>query len=145
MDPITQAAYIQQLWNDGDDNLMKLFFGKQKYFYNQLNREILRITSPFLFEEDEDNVVYGKRQFEDMSLYEIGKYDPEYEKELRDSAFDASRDSAGGYRCAGCGKTFANRIMLQVDHIIPLNKGGKTRSDNLQILCRFCNGEKGDK
>lgn len=145
MDPITQAAYIQQLWNDGDDNLMKLFFGKQKYFYNQLNREILRITSPFLFEEDEDNVVYGKRQFEDMSLYEIGKYDPEYEKELRDSAFDASRDSAGEYRCAGCGKTFANRIMLQVDHIIPLNKGGKTRSDNLQILCRFCNGEKGDK
>ncbi|MGN0606316.1 MAG: DEAD/DEAH box helicase family protein [Oscillospiraceae bacterium] len=145
MDPITQAAYIQQLWNDNDDNLLKLFFGKQKYFYNQLNREIMRITSPFLFEDDEDNVVYGKRQFEDMPLHEIGKYAPEYEKELRDSAFDSAKNSDGSYICAGCGRKFSNRIMLQVDHIIPMNKGGKTKSDNLQILCRYCNGEKGDK
>lgn len=144
MDPITQSAYIQQLWNDGDDNVLQLFFGRQKYFYNQLNREILRITSPYLFEEDDDNVIYGKKRFEDMPLYEIGKLKPEYEKELRDKAFESAKTLDGMYACACCKKKYPNRIMLQVDHIVPMNKGGKTVSDNLQILCRFCNGEKGD-
>ena len=45
--------------------------------------------------------------------------------------------------CAYCGKSIKYENM-QVDHIVPMNKGGKTVSDNLQILCRFCNGEKGD-
>ena len=145
MDPYTLTAYIQQLWNDGDDNVLRLFFGRQKYFYNQLNREILRITSPFLFEDDEDNVVYGKRKFENMSLYEIGKVAPEYEKLLRDGAFAKAKTSDGYYACACCGKKYPNRIMLQVDHINPLNKGGTTTPENLQILCRFCNAEKSDK
>lgn len=145
MDPIAQSEYISRLWNDGDDNVLRLFFGRQKYFYNQLNREILRITSPFLFEEDEDNVVYGKRQLEDMTLYEIGKINPEYEKKLRDKAFESAKTPDGMYACACCGKKYPNRIMLQVDHIVPMNKGGKTVPENLQILCRFCNGEKGDK
>ncbi len=145
MDPVTQSAYIQQLWNDGDDNVLRLFFGRQKYFYNQLNREILRITSPFLFEDDEDNVVYGKRQFENMTLYEIGRVDPNYEKTLRDTAFDKAKTSEGQYACANCGRKYPNRIMLQVDHITPMNKGGKTKPENLQILCRSCNAEKSDK
>ncbi len=145
MDPVTQSAYIQQLWNDGDDNVLRLYFGRQKYFYNQLNREILRITSPFLFEDDEDNVVYGKRQFEDMTLYEIGRVDPNYKKTLFDTAFDKAKTSDGQYTCANCGRKYPNRIMLQVDHIIPMNKGGKTKPENLQILCRSCNAKKSDK
>ena len=145
MDPVTQSAYIQQLWNDGDDNVLKLFFGRQKYFYNQLNREILRITSPFLFEDDEDNVVYGKRQYENMSLYEIGKVAPEYEKLLREGAFAKAKTPDGYYACACCGKKYTDRVLLQVDHIYPHNKGGKTTPENLQILCRFCNAEKSDK
>ena len=145
MDPVTQSAYIQQLWNDGDDNVLRLYFGRQKYFFDQISREILRITSPFLFEDDEDNVVYGKRQFENMSLYEIGKVAPEYEKLLRDGAFAKAKTSDGQYACACCGKKYPNRIMLQVDHINSLNKGGKTTPENLQILCRSCNAEKSDK
>lgn len=39
---------------------------------------------------------------------------------------------------------FAHRTM-EFDHIIPLNKGGKTTVDNLQILCRRCNRSKGGK
>lgn len=144
MDPITQSEYIQKLWNDGDDNILRLFFGRQKYFYNQLNREILRITSPYLFEEDDDNVVYGKRQLEDMPLYEIGRINPQYEKELRDKAFELAKTPDGMYACACCKKKYPNRIMLQVDHVVPMNKGGKTVPDNLKVLCRFCNGEKGD-
>ena len=144
MNTASQYAYIKQLWDEGDDNILRLFFGRRKYFTDQLNREILRIFDPECFEDDENNVVYGKRQLEDMPLYDIGKVAPEYEKRLRDGAFAKSRTTDEMYACAICGKKYPNRIMLQVDHIIPMNKGGKTKPDNLQILCHTCNGEKSD-
>ena len=139
-----KTEYVNKLWNDGDDNLLRLFFfGRLKYFYDQLDREIIRLTNPLIF-EDEDNVKYGKRSYEDMTLFEIRKVDPDYEKQLRDGAFEAARKTNGKYVCVCCKKDFNNQICLQVDHIIPMNKGGKTVPENLQILCRKCNGEKGD-
>ena len=82
---------------------------------------------------------------EDLPLYEIGKYKPELEKTLRDGAFEKSKDKDGYFCCALCGTKNRSKIYFQVDHIIPMNNGGKSVSDNLQILCRQCNGTKGDK
>lgn len=49
-----------------------------------------------------------------------------------------------GYRCRICGRgqTFN---CLEVDHIKPIAKGGKSTFNNLQTLCSRCNMEKGDK
>ena len=47
-------------------------------------------------------------------------------------------------RCAYCGCVLEYKDM-QVDHIIPMNAGGKSVAENLQILCRQCNGVKGDR
>ena len=80
-----------------------------------------------------------------MPLYEIGQVNPEKEKELRDGAFEKSRGKDGLYHCACCGTEDSFRIFFQVDHIVPMNKGGKSVPENLQILCRKCNGGKGDK
>lgn len=52
------------------------------------------------------------------------------------------KDSKG--RCALCGST-KNDTMLDVDHIIPHSKGGKTVYENLQVLCAKCNRSKRDK
>ncbi|MCM1130583.1 MAG: HNH endonuclease [Roseburia sp.] len=48
-----------------------------------------------------------------------------------------------GYRCCKCGKS--NRNDLEIDHIIPIAKGGKSVYENLQTLCHSCNVKKGDK
>lgn len=32
---------------------------------------------------------------------------------------------------------------LEIDHIIPLAKGGRNDIGNIQLLCRFCNRSKG--
>lgn len=45
------------------------------------------------------------------------------------------------YRCKNCG----DHHNLQVDHIIPVSAGGTADLDNLQTLCRVCNGLKGAK
>jgi ATP adenylyltransferase len=47
-------------------------------------------------------------------------------------------------RCALCGAT-RDETVLDVDHIIPRNKGGKTVYENLQVLCAKCNRSKQDK
>jgi HNH endonuclease len=46
-----------------------------------------------------------------------------------------------GARCRRC-RTAVN---LEVDHIIPVSKGGKTEEANLQTLCRRCNRRKWKK
>lgn len=45
---------------------------------------------------------------------------------------------AAGFRCQACGAS-ASVAELQVDHIIPVSKGGSNKRENLQALCRDCN------
>lgn len=139
-----RAEYVNSLWDSADDNMLRLFFGRKLYFLRQLDIECMKISHPGIY-EDEPNVKYGTRQLEDLPLYEIGEVSPELEKELRDGAFEKSRNAAGEYQCACCGTTDRSRVFFQVDHIVPMNKGGKSIPENLQILCRKCNGAKGDR
>ena len=46
-----------------------------------------------------------------------------------------------GYRCRMCGRRYSQG--LEIDHIIPIAKGGKSTYENLQTLCRSCNKKKG--
>lgn len=49
------------------------------------------------------------------------------------------------YTCQKCGKYMPDGVGLQIDHIIPIKKGGKTVPSNLQVLCSKCNGKKGPR
>ena len=46
-----------------------------------------------------------------------------------------------GGRCRRCRRA----IQLEMDHIVPVSKGGKTEESNLQTLCRRCNRAKARK
>lgn len=50
-----------------------------------------------------------------------------------------------GYCCKKCGVSMSQEphLLLEVDHIIPVSKGGMTCEDNLQTLCWKCNRSKG--
>ena len=51
------------------------------------------------------------------------------------------------YTCCKCGNSvYAEpNLLLEIDHIIPVSKGGLTQEDNLQTLCWKCNRNKGAK
>lgn len=51
------------------------------------------------------------------------------------------------YTCCKCGNSVYDEpnLLLEVDHIVPISKGGKTEASNLQTLCWRCNRAKGNK
>jgi 5-methylcytosine-specific restriction endonuclease McrA len=49
------------------------------------------------------------------------------------------------YKCMICGRTANDGIILHIDHIVPISKGGSEEIDNLQTLCNECNIGKLDK
>lgn len=51
------------------------------------------------------------------------------------SAFIKERD---GYRCVKCGRGHPQVRKLEVNHIIPIARGGRTVALNLHTLCDEC-------
>lgn len=51
------------------------------------------------------------------------------------------------YACKQCGVSIEKEphLLLEIDHIIPVSKGGLTTEENLQTLCWRCNRRKGAK
>lgn len=51
------------------------------------------------------------------------------------------------YTCQNCSASVADQslLLLEVDHITPVSKGGLTTVDNLQTLCWKCNRSKSNK
>jgi len=63
-------------------------------------------------------------------------------KKLRD--YIKNRDD---FTCCNCGNSSLKEpnLLLEIDHIIPIAKGGITEESNLQTLCWKCNRSKSDK
>lgn len=63
-------------------------------------------------------------------------------KKMRD--FIKRRDD---YTCCLCGNSIYDEpnLLLEIDHIVPISKGGLTEEKNLQTLCWKCNRSKNNK
>ena len=56
----------------------------------------------------------------------------------------AAKMEAQGFRCIYCPAALRT-VAYEVDHIIPLSRGGSDSADNIQCLCRRCNRRKHDR
>lgn len=63
----------------------------------------------------------------------------EQERRKMTSSLKESIKRRDGYRCKYCGRTEADGVSLEVDHIWPVSKWGRSEPDNLQTLCWDCN------
>lgn len=73
-----------------------------------------------------------------------------FAKEQRNLMTRKLRDSIkvrDNFTCCSCGNSIHKEpnLLLEIDHIIPVAKGGCTTESNLQTLCWKCNRSKSDK
>lgn len=50
-----------------------------------------------------------------------------------------------GLVCPRCGRHYPSPDDFEVDHIIPVARGGRNSVNNTQVVCRACNREKSDR
>lgn len=70
-----------------------------------------------------------------------------YQRALMNNQLRNSIKMRDNYTCQICGISTKDEphLLLEIDHIIPLSKGGRTTIKNLQTLCWRCNRKKGNK
>ena len=156
-----QCAYRQ-------DHKEEAIIYKKQYFQN--NKEEIAVKHRKYFEDNKEKIMENHRLYNSKHKEEITRYKREYyktetyKKQRRKSkavrrarereapnieGFDLNivleRD---GYRCQHCSKKTRpdyktnHSLYPNVDHIIPLSKGGDHTRKNTQCLCRQCNLEK---
>lgn len=135
--------YIQNLW-DEEGSLIPVYYTNQYFFKKLIDLELDKLDGDIEIAASEPQTEAELRNLEQFPLQKIIELYPKIGLELKENAYAAARNDDGCYACAGCGEVFPTRIYLQVDHIIPMAKGGLTVQENLQILCRACNMRKGD-
>ena len=69
------------------------------------------------------------------------------QRALMTSALREKIKQRDNYTCKKCGNNLEREpnLLLEIDHIMPVSKGGLTSEDNLQTLCWKCNRSKGSK
>lgn len=75
----------------------------------------------------------------------LNKYHSDSQRKLMTYALRKQIMERDHYTCQNCGKYMPDEVGLQIDHIIPIAKGGKSVPSNLCVLCSKCNGSKGAK
>jgi Protein of unknown function DUF262/HNH endonuclease len=108
-------------------------FKDQKFDYIRLEEEIAKLMQ----DEDVTNkkgiyeyVLTGKEKFLNIRAFTDNQKREAYEKQKG--------------VCPDCNLEF-DISEMHADHIVPWSKGGKTKEDNCQMRCRFCNYSKSNK
>lgn len=93
---------------------------------------------------DEDRIDYFVKYLSD-TLETRSK--AKYQRSLMTKAFRESIKERDDYTCQSCRNSTYNEpnLLLEIDHIIPISKGGLSVEDNLQTLCWRCNRSKSNK
>lgn len=75
------------------------------------------------------------------------KKEKQYQRKLMTPKLRKYIIQRDNFTCCKCGNSIYKEpnLLLEVDHIIPVSKGGLTEENNLQTLCWKCNRSKGSK
>lgn len=136
-----EKTFIDELWDNRED--LKIYYNKKRFFHRQLTIEMEKLDG--LYDDPGDIIVIPEEKpIEELTLEEMRKEYPDAAKGISDAVFNKYTDENENFTCAFCGKKSKYKGIFQIDHMLPMSKGGLTKLDNLQLLCRTCNMKKSD-
>lgn len=142
--PFLIRKFSKQLSNQlgfEDIDFSELYFPEYRFQYvSPGGNSSMSCTIVFNIENLEDFIEY---------LSELVKFSKSIEgqRRLMTCALREKIKRRDNYTCKHCdlSTTQEPNLLLEIDHIIPLSKGGITTEENLQTLCWRCNRSKGNK
>ena len=139
----SQIDYYKEITKNMPGKVLR----QKKYQIVKYEDENFILNSPDFSEQQKTKLI-------DLCDEKIKEYEEKYGKKIWKHSARDSRTVPGSlryqvltrakHRCRLCGIS-ADEKALDVDHIIPVNKGGRTVIENLQALCYTCNSQKSDK
>jgi hypothetical protein len=113
----------------------------------ELNENIYIVGIRYRQDGNKEEIKYMFYDIEQLTnLYnQVSRVDIKAERNKMTPALREYIKERDNYTCQCCGKVMTDNVGLQIDHIIPVSKGGKTEPDNLQVLCSVCNLKKSNK
>ena len=112
-------------------------------------RIIKEYTSPMGQNHYEEEFNYSQNDILDLikKAEEIKKHrkTSQYQRSLLTPSMRYDIMQRDNFKCVICGASVSDGASLEVDHIVPIAKGGKTEPNNLRTLCHTCNAGKSDK
>lgn len=92
----------------------------------------------------EENIIELIKRLENMLNMKVIAKEQRAMMTIKLREYIKNRDN---YTCCNCGNSIyiEPNLLLEIDHIIPISKGGYTIEENLQTLCWKCNRAKSNK
>lgn len=140
--PKKQNEFLSEKW-ENEELGWKIYFNNNYYtFISEVNRAIYNELNPVTSKSvvKPDPIDYKK-----LSLSQLYKIDRDVWLQIRNEVYKKAMDEDGYYVSASGTYKSKNKNNFQIDHIIPMSKGGLTELDNLQLLTKWENYLKGDK
>ncbi|MCI8648741.1 MAG: HNH endonuclease [Anaerotruncus sp.] len=132
-----------------DNKAFRFFFVRSQTRYRQRNyvKSSYRVnvrTNSFAY-----NYEYIQHRYDELACINfectLREYHSKNQRKLATRELRERIMKRDNYTCQICGKYMPDEVGLQIDHIVPIAKGGKTIPSNLRVLCSKCNGSKHDK
>lgn len=143
-----ETNYSPKKFNKIENRVFKSLIHKKDEFIIKLKIEVNYRSSGGRIDESR----YGRCSFEELvNIYKQWQNGRKYEETKRQERKIMNDDirynvlKRDNYTCCICGATAKDGAKLEVDHIIPVSRGGKTVMSNLQTLCERCNKGKSNK
>ena len=76
MGPRRERDYLNNLWDEGDDNLFRLFFMRKSYFVSQVQIEENKLVYPGIYNSEGPAVEPDKVPLEDLTLFKLREVAP---------------------------------------------------------------------
>lgn len=151
-----------------EENKDKIKLSNKKYHKNNIERyRNIQKKYDQKLENKEKKIKYNKKHKEERQKYHV-KYDEKYRKEHPEQCKIHThkrrtkiKGNGGSYTieeikklrkeskgiCPGWNREphYVGEENLEIDHIIPISKGGNSNIENIQLLCKSCNCSKGNK
>lgn len=122
-----------------------------KYFYKYIPRFVMKYTSAAGRSSYKSRVILDPETIAEFrtKIEELvnNQSTSNYQRRLMTPALRKQIMQRDNYTCQCCGNSIYNEpnLLLEVDHIVPVSRGGKTIPSNLQTLCWKCNRNKSDR